>query len=605
VGRRESQINPNLRYAGFAEELRKLRIRAGLRQIDIVKAATDLKLKESRSESTISRAFKGEYLPSWETTRLVVRICNANEDEWLERWAAENLRETGLTGDGQDTAPPPSIAVAKLAPVPPSAHNSPFLTEDSRRRDWPIFFRRLPDNILPAQRSLAIAIRMMLQASPFRTPSDVAAALKPRRSAWHIAELADATKRADREVLLREVVEVCNLPKWPWHRMERSLRELEAAEYAMEEAWAAARGSSQSRGASEPPATATEQPRHRGGRPLKPIHPNNPYAAFALELRKLVASTDMPTWEIARRSHLSTATVSRAMNGNTLPSWEVTRAIVRGCRADELSWQRRWDYAKRPVDGIHDLHTLTRLADAGNPNAAGKIAQLADAGDENAARRRADLLGDRGDLDALARLADAGDRNAVRRRADLLYANGDREALTQLTDAGDKYAANRLVDLLCRDGDRKALSQLADAGDQHAARTLVNLLYRDGDREALAQLADAGNRHAAMRLVDLLDKDGDRDALTQRADAGDRYAVATLVNRHVDDLAERRDLNALAQLADDGNRRAAIKFVDVSNKNLAERERAASNARALPSPRVAKRDRQDNDETQPADRTVD
>lgn len=70
--------------AQFAIDLRELRAAAGLTYRALGEQA-------HYSHTSLSRAAKGERLPSWETTQAFVRACGANPEEveeWHHRWAA-------------------------------------------------------------------------------------------------------------------------------------------------------------------------------------------------------------------------------------------------------------------------------------------------------------------------------------------------------------------------------------------------------------------------------------------------------------------------------------------------------------------------------------
>jgi transcriptional regulator with XRE-family HTH domain len=79
----------------------------------------------------------------------------------------------------------------------------------------------------------------------------------------------------------------------------------------------------------------------------KAIDPQAPHRAFAQDLRDLRDSAGLNSAELARAAHLSPSTVTRALKGETCPSWEVTRAIVRACKASTGTWQSYWEEARR------------------------------------------------------------------------------------------------------------------------------------------------------------------------------------------------------------------------------------------------------------------
>ena len=240
------------------------------------------------------------------------------------------------------------------------------------------------------------------------------------------------------------------------------------------------------------------------------------------------------------------------------------RAVLRA-RADAGD-----GYAARRLAGLlaerGDLDGLRARADAGDGDAAGgwpgcwpsagtwteRLRARADAGDGDAAWRLAELLAERGDLDAArpgrrrrrvrrraagraagrargpGRAARPGRRRRrVRRPAAGRAAGRARrpgrgvQILRARADAGDRYAAGRLAGLLAERGDLDGLRARADAGDGDAAGRLAGLLAERGDLDGLRARADAGDWHAAGRLAGLLAGRGDLDGLRARADAGD------------------------------------------------------------------------------------
>jgi transcriptional regulator with XRE-family HTH domain len=84
----------------------------------------------------------------------------------------------------------------------------------------------------------------------------------------------------------------------------------------------------------------------RTGRPEKPIDPDNgAIAGFAEEIRRLRSQQDLTVRELAERASCSVGAVSKATSGRTLPTWEVTRAIVMACGEDAEPWRKRWEAA--------------------------------------------------------------------------------------------------------------------------------------------------------------------------------------------------------------------------------------------------------------------
>ncbi|MFE9204287.1 tetratricopeptide repeat protein [Micromonospora sp. NPDC007230] len=231
---------------------------------------------------------------------------------------------------------------------------------------------------------------------------------------------------------------------------------------------------------------------------------------------------------------------------------------------------------------------LRRQADAGDGDAAGRLAELlheqgntdelrrrADTGDGFAAGRLADLLHEQGNTDeAIAVLrprADAGDGDAALQLADLLPEQGNTDeaiaVLRRYTDAGNGFAAGRLADLLHEQGNTdEAIAVLrprADVRDRNFARRLANLLREQGNTDELRRRADAGDGDAAERLADLLHEQGNTDeaiaVLRPRADAGDGDAAQRLANL----LREQGNTDELRRRADAGDGYAAGQLADL------------------------------------------
>ncbi|MGW6268912.1 nSTAND1 domain-containing NTPase [Streptomyces sp. NPDC055060] len=80
------------------------------------------------------------------------------------------------------------------------------------------------------------------------------------------------------------------------------------------------------------------------GRPETDIDPGlGPVQRFAFELRKLRQEAGGITYrQMARRVEVSVSTLSRAANGEQLPSLPVALAYVRACDGEEQAWEERW-----------------------------------------------------------------------------------------------------------------------------------------------------------------------------------------------------------------------------------------------------------------------
>ncbi|GAA1573218.1 helix-turn-helix domain-containing protein [Streptomyces globosus] len=88
---------------------------------------------------------------------------------------------------------------------------------------------------------------------------------------------------------------------------------------------------------------------------------------------------------LAQRVHYSTASLSNAVSGKRLPTWDVAWAFIRGCddRADEAVWRSRWAAAeegelRRPPaeDGGTAAEAAVRRQAAGAPRPRRSVAEL-------------------------------------------------------------------------------------------------------------------------------------------------------------------------------------------------------------------------------------
>ncbi|MBQ0855696.1 helix-turn-helix domain-containing protein (plasmid) [Streptomyces sp. BH-SS-21] len=85
-------------------------------------------------------------------------------------------------------------------------------------------------------------------------------------------------------------------------------------------------------------------------RPEKEIPATAPLevAELARELRALRRSAKLTYQSLSTRSHYSTATLSAAASGNTVPKWEVVDSFIRACGAKEAdlpTWRRLYQNA--------------------------------------------------------------------------------------------------------------------------------------------------------------------------------------------------------------------------------------------------------------------
>ena len=156
----------------------------------------------------------------------------------------------------------------------------------------------------------------------------------------------------------------------------------------------------------------------------------------------------------------------------------------RSARVPASTWDAVLSYIRDPADAA-------RLADSARNRMLYRYAiplyrRAADAGDADAAGRLADLLEESGDLDGLRARAEVGDADAAERLADLLEERGDLDGLRARVDVGDGYAAWRLARLLAVRGDLEGLRARTAADDTYAAQRLADLLEERGDLDGPA-----------------------------------------------------------------------------------------------------------------------
>jgi hypothetical protein len=89
---------------------------------------------------------------------------------------------------------------------------------------------------------------------------------------------------------------------------------------------------------------------------------------FTAALRQLRVSAGIPSARaLAKETFFSHTTIAAAVNGNKLPSLEVTLAIVRACGAEPEPWERQWSRL-RDAERASEMHNgPTKAADAASP----------------------------------------------------------------------------------------------------------------------------------------------------------------------------------------------------------------------------------------------
>lgn len=70
---------------------------------------------------------------------------------------------------------------------------------------------------------------------------------------------------------------------------------------------------------------------------------HDPLERFAAELRNLRLRAGQPSYRVLMdRTRFGRTTLSEALNGNRMPTWDVTRALVTALGGDESEWRTRW-----------------------------------------------------------------------------------------------------------------------------------------------------------------------------------------------------------------------------------------------------------------------
>lgn len=91
----------------------------------------------------------------------------------------------------------------------------------------------------------------------------------------------------------------------------------------------------------------------RRGRPPRPIDPASPAARFADDLRGLVGGAGLTYQRLAEETGYSKSTLSRALSGQQLPSWDIVErfliAVGAGDRRTIATWKQRWTEISDPM----------------------------------------------------------------------------------------------------------------------------------------------------------------------------------------------------------------------------------------------------------------
>lgn len=96
--------------------------------------------------------------------------------------------------------------------------------------------------------------------------------------------------------------------------------------------------------------------------PEKPLSPDDSLAQFAENLRQLRRDTDEISYRrLAERANVSPSALSQATSGRKLPTWNVTRAFVKGCDGDEEFWYEQWSQVRRELNARQNNTTNGQL----------------------------------------------------------------------------------------------------------------------------------------------------------------------------------------------------------------------------------------------------
>jgi len=94
---------------------------------------------------------------------------------------------------------------------------------------------------------------------------------------------------------------------------------------------------------------------------------------FAEELRQLFNKSGLTVEQLAKRANCAPGTISKAMNGEKRPSWDITKAFIAACDDDPATWRSRWEHAA-PTPGPPPSGT----PGGGLSDAAGAVAVASD-----------------------------------------------------------------------------------------------------------------------------------------------------------------------------------------------------------------------------------
>ncbi|MFF7680978.1 helix-turn-helix domain-containing protein [Actinacidiphila glaucinigra] len=91
-------------------------------------------------------------------------------------------------------------------------------------------------------------------------------------------------------------------------------------------------------------------------RPENPVPETAPPALqrFAEQLRSCRLGKGINYREMAKIAHYSASALSQAASGKEFPSWELTRAYISACGADEGAWQASWEETRHLLSQTPD-----------------------------------------------------------------------------------------------------------------------------------------------------------------------------------------------------------------------------------------------------------
>ncbi|MFG2123977.1 helix-turn-helix domain-containing protein [Streptomyces sp. NPDC048710] len=279
MARPARDIDPEARFAVFAQALRGLRTQAGSPTYQVIAA------RAGYSKGTVSEIFGGQRLPTWDVLCDVIQVCGGDPVYWREQWMLARL---GVTARAANTP------VLSMDPPDPGTAKDvqDFLLHLRTLRTW------------AGDPSLSrIARRTELGKST--VGAALASSRKTLPTLWVAQQIVHC--------LLAEGPEITEPAEDYFARWSKTWRRLRTDRARSEP--------------SEPVAatTSTDTPAQRitarPGRPYAPVSPYVPQARqeLAEAARKLLELSGHSLRVFSRAVHRDASTVSRYLSGQRLP----------------------------------------------------------------------------------------------------------------------------------------------------------------------------------------------------------------------------------------------------------------------------------------------